>query len=270
MRSWLNIRLRERRVRPPPRRGSYRQAFVGRAEVDDYETRVYHCGSYDSWMWRMQGDYVAAVLDRRFPHGIGRYLDFACGSGRVLAMIAPRAVHAAGVDVSEEMLALARERVPSAALEQRDITRESHRGKQFDLVTAFRFFLNAEPDLRRDALRALHERLGDGGLLIVNLHGNPWSMICLGAVIRRVVLRQSVNRLSLPAFAALLREAGFEIQEWRGFGLLAPRVFKAFGPRLPEVAEALTRRFRALQSVCVELVVVCRKASVATSTGSSG
>jgi SAM-dependent methyltransferase len=240
--------------------GSYRQAFADDAYVDHYETRVYFEGSFDSWMWQMQSDYVAAVLDRRFPHGIDDYLDFACGSGRVLAMIAPRAAHAVGVDVSEKMLAVARERAPAATLEQRDITRESEAAERFAVVTAFRFFLNAEPGLRRDALRALHARLEDGGLLIVNLHGNPWSLRSVGATVRRLALREPINYLSLREFAALLHQTGFEIQEWRGFGLLPARAFKAFGPRLPEAAEALTRRFPVLQRVCIELVLVCHKA----------
>lgn len=259
----MDTRVDKPRVQPPRRRGSYRGAFVGDAEVAHYETQVYHAGSYDSWMWQMQADYVGTVLDRRFPRGIDRYLDFACGSGRVLATVAPRAERALGVDVSDKMLALARQRVPAAVLQQRDITVESDVGERFDLVTAFRFFLNAEPDLRRDALRALHSRLEDDGLLIVNLHGNPWSMRCLGASIRRLVLRQPTHHLSLRTFAALLGETGFEIQEWRGFGLLVPRVFKTFGPALPQAAEALTRRFPALQNVCVDLVVVCRKVAAA-------
>jgi SAM-dependent methyltransferase len=224
---------------------------------------VYRAGSYDSWIWGMQAGYVSAVLDRRFPHGIGRYLDFACGSGRVLAMIAPRAAHPVGVDVSDKMLAVARQRVPTATLQQRDITQEIHDTERFDLVTAFRFFLNAEPNLRHDALRALHARVNDDGLLIVNLHGNPWSLRSLGVTFRRLVLRQSFNHLSLREFAALLRQTGFEIEEWRGFGLLVARVFNAFGPRLPEAAEAVARRFHVLQYFCVDLVVVCRKASAA-------
>lgn len=244
----------------PPGLESYRQAFDNDAEVDHYETLVYRPGSYDSWIWRMESEYVAAVLDRRFPDGIDRYLDFACGSGRVLALIAPRAANAAGVDVSEQMLAVARQRVPAATLEQRDITREWHAAEQFDVVSAFRFFLNAEPDLRRDALRALHARLNEDGVLIVNLHGNPWSMRAVGVAVRRVLLRQTFNDLSLRAFSGLLRQTGFEIEEWHGFGLLVARVFNLFGPRLPDAAERLARRFPVLQHFCVDLVVVCRKA----------
>jgi SAM-dependent methyltransferase len=269
----LNNWLGDVRVLALSERESYRQAFVDNDEVEHYETLVYRAGSYDSWIWRMQSDYLAALLDRRFPDGIDRYLDFACGSGRVLALIAPRAAHPVGVDVSRQMLAVARERVPAATLEQRDITRDSEGGtrdsagatpdsegaERFDLVTAFRFFLNAEPALRRDALRALHDRLKDDGVLIVNLHGNPWSMRAVGATVRRLVLREPINHLSLRAFTRLLGETGFEVQEWHGFGLMVARVFNTFGPRLPEAAEALARRFPVLQHACVDLVVVCRR-----------
>jgi hypothetical protein len=34
---------------------------------------------------------------------------------------------------------------------------------------------NAEPDLRRAALRQLHLRLKDDGTLLINTHSNPWS-----------------------------------------------------------------------------------------------
>ena len=254
----MDNRLEDVRVPALPEDG-YRQAFADDDEVEHYETRVYRAGSYDSWIWRLQSDYLAALLDRRFPDGIDRYLDFACGSGRVLSLIAPRAADPVGVDVSDRMLAIARQRVPTATLEERDITRGSHEGEPFDLVTAFRFFLNAEPDLRQDALRALHARVKDDGVLIVNLHGNPWSMRAVGATVRRLVLREPINYLSLRAFTKLLDDAGFEIEEWHGFGLMIARVFNTLGPRLPRAAEALARRFPVLQRACVDLVVVCRK-----------
>jgi hypothetical protein len=46
----------------------------------------------------------------------------------------------------------------------------------YDLITAFRFFLNAEPALRVAAIKALAARLKDEtSWLVLNNHGNLWS-----------------------------------------------------------------------------------------------
>ena len=66
-----------------------------------------------------------------------------------------------GIDVSEAMLMCASvsENVTLYCI---DITKVSL-AETFDVVTAFRFFLNAEDSLRREALRAIYRRLREGG-----------------------------------------------------------------------------------------------------------
>ena len=66
-----------------------------------------------------------------------------------------------GVDVSEAMLA--RACCPgNVRLQHIDMTRH-FLGETFDVVTAFRFFLNAEPLLREQALQAIRNHLTEGG-----------------------------------------------------------------------------------------------------------
>ena len=61
---------------------------------------------------------------------------------------------------TEAELALVRDYVAArATLVEGDLTREPLLGeRRFDLVTAFRFFPNAEPALRRDVMAALVRR----------------------------------------------------------------------------------------------------------------
>src|SRR5205807_2080936 len=55
---------------------------------------------------------LAAIGDRP----IGDYLDIGTGTGRLLELIGPRAQHALGVDLSREMLAVARANLERAGL----------------------------------------------------------------------------------------------------------------------------------------------------------
>lgn len=156
-------------------------------------------------------------------------LDFACGTGRITRLAAMFFGTVVGVDVSETMLMYAS--VPeNVTLHCVDITKLSL-AETFDVVTAFRFFLNAEDGLRREALRAIHRHLHAQGVLVCNIHLNATSPI---GVISRVLnwARPSTprNTLTLGQFSKVLNEEGFEILNTRPYGYL-PRPGRLF-PRL--------------------------------------
>ena len=58
-------------------------------------------------------DVEAAIL-RRLPEKIANLLDIGTGTGRMLELLAPRAARATGLDVSPEMLAIARDKLLAA------------------------------------------------------------------------------------------------------------------------------------------------------------
>ena len=67
-----------------------------------------------------------------------------------------------------------RARADNVRLQQIDITRQSL-GDTFDVVTAFRFFLNAEQQLRREVLEAIRKHLKPDGRLVCNIQMNATS-----------------------------------------------------------------------------------------------
>ncbi|WP_244730610.1 class I SAM-dependent DNA methyltransferase [Mesorhizobium sp. 113-3-3] len=143
----------------------------------DY-TKTYRSGYYAALWLRIERSLVENIL--RPLGGPGRScLDFACGTGRVTTVAGPLFGEVVGVDVSKSMLACAR--VPgNVQLVEADLT-VAPLSRSFDVVTAFRFFLNAEDTLRRDALAAIYEHLNDGGLLVSNIHMNatsPAGLVC--------------------------------------------------------------------------------------------
>ena len=131
-------------------------------------------------MWKIEQRILDRVLDQ--IHGEQAteiaYLDFACGTGRVLAFVSARTVSASGVDISEAMLIVAATSAPKAELISADITLGNSplAGRVFDLITAFRFFPNAEESLRTEAISALSACLKPGGRLILNNHRSRSSL----------------------------------------------------------------------------------------------
>jgi ubiquinone/menaquinone biosynthesis C-methylase UbiE len=63
------------------------------------------------WMWEKK-ILTNQITKIRLKHGNLRYLDFACGTGRILAHLEASMVESYGVDVSQPMLDIAEQRVP--------------------------------------------------------------------------------------------------------------------------------------------------------------
>jgi SAM-dependent methyltransferase len=70
-------------------------------------------------------------------------LDVGCGAGAFLRLVAERGARASGVDASEALIELARERVPDADLRVGDMETLPYDDDTFDLVTGFSAFFFA-------------------------------------------------------------------------------------------------------------------------------
>lgn len=224
----------------------------------DYDAAIAQ-GPFDRYMSDIERQVTLRLVDRLFPHGVPRYLDFACGTGRILSAVASRAHEACGVDVSETMLEQARTRCGHARLLLSDLTRDPADIGRFDLITAFRFFGNAEPPLRVAALRALSARLNPGGYLIVNNHRNRSSA-------RNLLLSARGDEpwgdLSYLGLKKLLRAATLE--PVRAYGVAfwfvrasldRPEVFASRTVRLIEPVS----QWPAVAPLCPDVIVVARK-----------
>jgi SAM-dependent methyltransferase len=149
---------------------------------------------YRKMTWQWEQRVLLDILNNYFSDSTKiRYLDFACGTGRILGFLEGRVNEAVGVDVSKKMLDVAKERVKNSSLFVADITQESiFPHNSFQLITAFRFFLNAQWDLKKEAIKALSNLLSDDGYLVFNIHMNSGSA--------KDVLRRSYRRLRKRSF----------------------------------------------------------------------
>jgi len=112
----------------------------------------------------------AALLSLLSPDGIGDFLDVGTGTGRMLELFGPRAEHAVGVDLSREMLAVARVNLERAglrncSLRQGDMYQLPLANETFDAAVFHQVLHYAE-----DPARALQEAgrvLKPGGRLAI-------------------------------------------------------------------------------------------------------
>jgi SAM-dependent methyltransferase len=100
-----------------------------------------------------------------------RVLDIGCGSGVFLALAAARGADTTGIDASPELVALARDRVPTAQVDVGDMQELHYDDASFDLVTGFNSFFFAT-----DMVAALSEAARvtkPGGSVVIQVWGRP-------------------------------------------------------------------------------------------------
>jgi SAM-dependent methyltransferase len=171
---------------------------------------------FDAYMDRWEWHYLSTLLPRIFPSKVPRYLDFACGTGRITHRIEPYAEEAYGIDVSESMLSVARQKCQKTRFECVDLTSAPLDLGVFDLVTAFRFFGNAQQELRVAALQAIARHVRPGGYLVTNNHRNPRDLLhLLHAVTGR---GRDTADLTPSLFRRMLRSVGFHVVEQHPIG----------------------------------------------------
>ena len=202
---------------------------------------------YDPWSRSVVED-VPFYLDEARRSG-GPVLELAVGTGRIAVPIAASGIPVVGVDLSEEMLQVARERAREigAELDLRygDMRDPPVEGTFPLVLVPFRSMLHMETDAdRRAVLRAIKRHLAPDGRLIFDVfapaaddiedtHGKwierepgIWERADWNEQTRTLVLRvrdetaeseMSLAWLSMPEWRLLLAEEGFEVDALYGW-----------------------------------------------------
>jgi hypothetical protein len=211
---------------------SYKQHFAGTVEAQNYDLEEYAVNSYSSLLWNLEKEELGSLLrELRRTHKRLEYLDFAAGTGRIAASLENFVDKSTAIEISQSMAARASRRLCATQVLCRDITaRGAAIEGKYDLITAFRFFLNAEPDLRVAAVRALAARLrNESSLLVFNNHGNLWSLKILAWPHHHMRSAQKGwqpqgNYLRHSQIKHLLGSAGLRIVKVIGLGVLGGKI----------------------------------------------
>lgn len=204
---------------------------------------------YDPWSQSVVED-VSFYVEEAVRAG-GPVLELGVGTGRIAVPMAAAGVPVIGVDTSEGMLAVARERAELAGvaelvdLRQGDMRDPPVEGAFALIAIPFRSLLHMESDDdRRAALRAVRDRLAPDGRFVFDvftpaaddiadtharwLEREPgiWERADWHEETRTLILRvrgaegeaeMSLAWLSVPEWRALLADEGFELEALYGW-----------------------------------------------------
>jgi len=216
---------------------------------------------FDAYMSGWERKLLPQVIRRHFPQGAQRYLDFACGTARITEQVAPHARQSVGVDISPTMIEEARKKCPQTAFHLADLTKQSpDLGGSFDLVTSFRFFGNAQDELREGALRAITKHMAPGGHLIINSHRNPRALYALFD--RLTGGNTGSMDLHLPKLRALFDRHGLNIVSMQPIGAWMYRTSLMLNTKVDDArAVANEARFSGemFAPIAPDLIVVAKK-----------
>jgi SAM-dependent methyltransferase len=117
--------------------------------------------------------YIHELIAQHRP-GARTVLDLGCGTGRHAQLLAQRDYQLTGVDLSEEMLKVAREGGPQLSFVQGDV-RSVRLGKTFDVVLSLFHVMSYQTtnDDLRAALSTVREHLAPGGLFVFDCWYGP-------------------------------------------------------------------------------------------------
>lgn len=241
---------------------SYRESHAGKDYGSIYQ-KTYREGYYYTQWVKLEKPILEELFQRFSEKGAKKYLDFACGTGRILSLGEQYFNETVGVDVSDTMLDYAKKACKKSRIVNKDITKEKFPFGKFDVITAFRFFLNADSTLREEVLDSLYSMLSDDGVLITNIHVNSKSILGYAYRIRnRWLRREKANVLGYEELSSILVERGYEIQMTKYYSYF-PRIGWYFPP-------LIERLFMPVEKICSNIplipysiaqsfIVVCKK-----------
>ncbi|MCA9496058.1 MAG: methyltransferase domain-containing protein [Nanoarchaeota archaeon] len=183
---------------------------------------------YESFIWKFEQNLLSEIYKKNFKAKDRiKYLDFACGTGRVINFFMKkfRFLKVVGMDTSKHMVDTAKKSINAEFVVGNLVENPNLLSEKFDMITSFRLFLNIENENRRKILVELRKKLNDDGILIVNNHLNRYSI--LGSIFRLRNLMGSklntgtrdgiLNTMSEKEFRKVLEQSGFKIVEVKRF-----------------------------------------------------
>jgi len=238
---------------------NYRTSFRSADKAEGYEHEYIQPGTTSGVLWELEQEILGEFFSVHSGK-LSRGLDFACGTGRILSLVEKHVPETIGVDISDEMLEVARERCRDSTLVQADLTRDPDAvDGEFDLITAFRFFLEAEESLRESVLPWIRSRISRDGFFIANFHRNPTSLRGIYMRLRGRLAGKSIHTISLGTAKRMLEWHGFRIERVEGYAYLHYRGGGA--ARVRRRVERVLRHVPFLTRFASSFVVVARPVS---------
>ena len=238
----------------------YRHSHKAADKPASYNAQFSERNNVKALYWKLEQQVLDSVLPSA-EQANRSLLDFACGTGRVLAYLQQRFRRSVGLDISEAMLGEAQQHVDAEFLVGDVTNGEIQMDHRPDVITAFRFFLNAQPSLRTEVLSWIHQNLADDGTLVCNFHLNPNSLVGMSMnTMKRLRGWKTTPMLSVRGAKDLLEANSFKVKRVIGYGFLYYGQARIWAPMSALLTfESLLARCGAFRSVSRNFLVVAEK-----------
>ncbi|GAA3823259.1 class I SAM-dependent methyltransferase [Sphaerisporangium flaviroseum] len=155
----------------------------------------------------MLAAFADTVRDEKVADGL--VAEIGCGPGRITAHLHGLGVNIFGIDLSPQMLALARKAHPGLRFEEGSMTALDLPTGGLAGLVAWYSLIHIPPDHRPGVLAEFYRVLAPGGRLLLGFQVGDRPRVYTEAFGHTVSL--VFHRLSMDGTADLLREAGFEV-----------------------------------------------------------
>lgn len=262
----------------PPKPINYQSAYAELYQRQEKSGESYDrslANRFELTIYRLEHAILRDIFRRlRSSDPETAYLDYACGTGRIITLFGDLIRTKVGVDTSAGQLAIARQKAPDAEFLQGNVVTDPDLlgNRRFNLITAFRLLLNLEPQNRATILRALSYWLTQDGYLVVDNHMNRYSALGLAALFANKVLRIPKKPVMQPGrrgiistmsefeMRRVLTEAGLEaVEVHRIFVLPGHNRLQLLPTRWLVPVETLLSRVPGLSLLAKNQIYVCRR-----------
>ncbi len=218
---------------------------------------------YYYYQWKyIEKPLIERIFNKLKLLNVKTCLDIACGTGRILSVVEAHFPETFGVDISESMLKRAKYKCKKSLLIRSDVT-QIPLDHTFDLITAFRYFLNAEEELREKTLSNVYNLLNKDGIFILNIHVNSRSLRGRYYTLRNKIGGKNIaNVFEYDDLVSDLNKHGFIVTETYWYSYL-PR-FGSYFSFIPKyfmpIIEKVSRNSEFIPEYMAEsFLIICRK-----------
>jgi SAM-dependent methyltransferase len=200
---------------------SYTESHKKKEIGKNYDKCMYSKDTWSNRIWQIEKYILSKIL---LGKENSKVMDFATGTGRIPEFLEKIGFqNITGIDSSKSMLKPARKKLKKTDLLCLDITNEKDyskiKGKKFDIILSFRFFLNIENRLKDIIMKRLNGIIEDDGIFIFNIHSNKYSFIGIKEFLNRSNGKKG-NLLSVKEVKSLADRNGFLVKEIYSYGFI--------------------------------------------------
>lgn len=172
---------------------------------------------------RQRNDHALDLVDSQ-PGRFASALDLGCGTGELVLELARRGVRSAGIDFSDKMIDLCRDKATrlgfadGCTFRVGSVIDYDFTGEHYDLVTAFGFIEYLRPDQLARFFALCRELVGDTGVAQIGSRNRLFNLVSMNQFTAAELRAGTTGELLAEAIALTEAESLDGFLEWAGHG----------------------------------------------------